>query len=210
MRRYVFVEGPGDIDAAHNLLTRLSLRCGDYTPWAKPLRWPNLHQWQNANRGGVEAACNFARAKGDAASILVLRDEDDLCPATTGPAITAQIRTLALPLPVGYVLLKPEFEVLFLPCIGQMAGRLLDGDRPGIAAGTVWDGMTWECRRGIKEWLSLQYPPGRQYKPTVDQLSLTRMIDLDALSVSDVPSFGTLERTVRFLIHTQPPDLVYP
>jgi len=209
-RRYVVVEGHGEVEAVHNLLTRLSQRLDDVVPWARPMRWPNLHQWDNDRSGGVRAAIEFVRGKGDAASLLVLRDEDDLCPATVAPAISQQIREIAPPMPTSYVLLKPEYEVLFLPCLDDMAGRQLDFQRPGLLAGTAWDGASWESRRGVKEWLSAHYDSGRVYKPTVDQLPLTRLIDLDKLAKAGVPCFGTLERAVRFLVTKQEPGAVYP
>ena len=93
---------------------------------------------------------------------------------------------LSLPFPVAYVLLHPEYEVLFLPCLEEM------GFRP-------WDRESWEARRGIKEWLSQQLPPGRSYKPMVDQAPMTAKIDIEILRNAGVPSFGSLERALRFL-----------
>ena len=107
-------------------------------------------------------------------------------------------------------MLKPEYEVLFLPCVGEMAGQPIDG-RTGLVSGTRWDKSHWEAHRGVKEWLSGHFPKGRSYKPTVDQLPMTRMIDLDVLAAAGVPCFGTLERALQFLVRadTSPGD-VYP
>jgi len=70
---------------------------------------------------------------------------------------------------------------------------------------------SWEDRRGIKEWLTGRYPPGRAYKPTLDQLPLTRKIDLDVLRQANVPSFGSLERAIHFLVmHQTERGVVYP
>lgn len=197
MKKYVLVEGHGEVSAMENLLAKLSARLSDFVPWARPLRWPNLHQW-DAARGGVRAGIDFIRGKSDVAGLLLIRDEDDGCPATLAPQVAEQIRLLAAPFPVAYVLLKPEYEVLFLPCLDLMAGRELEG-RAGLLPGTVWDGAHWESRRGIKEWLSSRFPRGKAYKPTVDQLPLTRMLDLQRLSDAAVPCFGTLERALQFL-----------
>ena len=60
------------------------------------------------------------------------------------------LRSLGLPFPAAVVLLHPEYEVVFLPCLDRLAGKLLDG-RPGLDADTVWDGASWEARRGVKE-----------------------------------------------------------
>ncbi|MFO8070820.1 MAG: hypothetical protein R6V85_02995 [Polyangia bacterium] len=75
--------------------------------------------------------------------------------------------------------------MLFLPCLATM----------GFPS---WDLDTWEGRRGIEEWLSERLPEGRSYKPTVDQLRLTRSIDLATLRAANVPCFGTLERALLF------------
>jgi hypothetical protein len=43
--------------------------------------------------------------------------------------------------------------------------------------------------------------PGRSYKPTLDQLPLTRFVDFGAIRAHEppLPCFGTLERALRFL-----------
>jgi len=111
------------------------------------------------------------------------------------------VRNLQLPFPSAVVLFHPEYEVLFLPCLERMAGKLLGtgaSARPGLRPEVRWEG-DWESRRGIKEWLSAHFPPNRSYKPTLDQLPLTRLIEFRALRASDVPCFGTLERALSFL-----------
>lgn len=197
-RAYILVEGQGEVEAAQNILVRITQALGRTIPWTKPRRWVNLHQWQAQARGGVEAGAEFVRGKPDAAALLILRDEDDDCPKEAAPGMAEKLRGLSLPFPTAYVLLRPEYEVLFLPCLETM----------GFPA---WDRESWEARRGIKEWLSSQLPPGRSYKPSVDQLRLTRLIDLERLRSAQVPSFGSLERAVAFLAdHWGRPGAVYP
>jgi recombinational DNA repair ATPase RecF len=48
------------------------------------------------------------------------------------------------------------------------------------------------------------------YKPTVDQLPLTRMIDLTRLAQAGVPCFGSLERALRHLARPASLNGVYP
>ncbi len=185
-RVYVLVEGYGEVDALPNLLYRLSDEFKIYLQWAKPLRWPNIHQWEARRRGGVKAGLEFIRTKKDVGALLIVRDADDECPKFLGPEMARRIRSLNPAFPVSYVLLRPEYEVLFLPCLEQL------GYPP-------WDAETWESRRGIKEWLSGKLPRGRSYKPTVDQLALTRGLDLAVLRDAEIPCFGSLERAVQFL-----------
>jgi hypothetical protein len=208
-RGYILVEGHGEVDAIGNLVTRLWKDGHGRFHWAPPLRWKNLHQ-----QSGVGKGANYVRVKGDAAALLVIRDEDDACPRDTGPQMASWLSQLNLPFPAALVLLHPEYEVLFLPCIEDLAGKLLASPtgthRPGIIAGARWDGHTWESKRGIKQWLTSHYPPNRSYKPTTDQLALTRMLDLGRVRSGNVPCFGTLERALSFLASEPGPGSVYP
>ncbi len=195
---YLLVEGRGEVEAAQNLVTRLSREMGFYLPWGVPRRWPNIHQFEAQSKGGMRTGAELIRSKGDAGALLILRDEDDGCPKELAPQTADQLRDLRLPFPTAYVLLHPEYEVLFLPCLGLM-------ELP------PWDGASWETRRGIKEWLSNKLPKGRSYKPTVDQLPMTQCIDFQMLREGRVPCFGSLERALLFLSdHLGYPGHVYP
>lgn len=197
LKGYILVEGKGEVGAVDNLITRLWHEAGCWQRWAPALRWVNIHIAR-----GIEKGISYVRAQGDAGALLILRDEDDACPKQRGPEIAAMAQALAAPFPVAVVLFHREYEVLFLPCLEQMAGRAIRGadeqQRPGILAGTRYTG-DWESKRGVKEWLTEHMPPGRSYKPTVDQLPLTRMIDIPTLRSANVPCFGTLERALAFL-----------
>jgi hypothetical protein len=171
---YILVEGHGEEGAADNLISRLSRDLGLKQAWAPAIRWKNLHLQR-----GLEQGANFIRTKRDAEALLILRDEDDACPKERAPAMATWLRRLQLPFPVALVLLHPEYEVLFLPCLDRMAGKNLGTGvtaRPGLRPEARWEGP-WEGRRGIKEWLSAQFPANRSYKPTFDQLALTRLIE---------------------------------
>jgi hypothetical protein len=199
------VEGHGELGAVDNLLHRLSLDLGLGWPWAPAIRWQNLHLDR-----GIEKGANLIRSKGDARGLLILRDEDDACPAQRAPAMAERLRALRLPFPAAVVLFHPEYEVLFLPCIHLMAGKELGwgtSARPGLRADARWEGP-WEGRRGIKEWLTAQFPPSRSYKPTLDQLPLTRLVDFSTLRQAELACFGTLERAVHSL--ALGPGSVYP
>lgn len=195
---YILVEGHGEVKAAQNLIVRLSHENGIYQPWTTPRRWPNLHQWESKYSGGIKAGVELMRPRSDIGALLILRDEDDQCPKNLAPTVAKKLWQLDLPFPVAYVLLHPEYEVLFLPCLDGL------GFPP-------WDGKSWESRRGIKEWLSGQLPRGRAYKPTVDQLRMTQKLDFQRIREANVPSFGSLERAIRFLAeHWGQRCFVYP
>jgi hypothetical protein len=190
---YILVEGHGELGAVDNLVSRLSADWGVTLAWAPAIRWKNLHQ-----QAGFEKGANFIRAKREVDALLILRDEDDACPKYKAPVMAQWLKDLRLPFPSATVLLHPEYEVLFLPCVARMAGKPLGSGpvaRPGLRLGTRWEGP-WEARRGIKEWLSAQFPPNRSYKPTLDQLPLTRLIDLPTLRQAELACFGSLERAL--------------
>lgn len=205
---YILVEGRGELGAVDNLVARLWRGADFVQPWAPALRWKNIH-----HRRGIETGVEYVRSLRDAGALLIVRDEDDACPKERGPSMAAIVRDLAPPCPVAVVLFYREYEVLFLPCLAQMAGRPIVGvdgrERPGLVPGTVYDGP-WEARRGIKEWITSKFPPGRSYKPRLDQLPLTRMIDIPTLRAAEVPCFGTLERALAFLAANFGKSGVYP
>lgn len=205
---YILVEGHGEVEAAGNLVSRLWYEAGGTQPWAPPIRWKNLHL-----KRGIESGVERIRAQEDAGALLILRDEDDACPKERGPEAASWIAALAPPFPVAVVLLHREYGVLFLPCIATMAGMPLVGPdgqrRPGLLPGTRYEGG-WEAKRGVKEWLTQHFPPGRAYKPPVDQLALTRLIDIPTVRAAGVPCFGTLERALAFLAQQYGSAGVYP
>jgi hypothetical protein len=200
-RGFLVVEGHGDGQAALNLVSRLWIDLGLSTlHWADPIRGKNLHQER-----GVHKACELVRSKPGVAGLLLLRDEDDACPKIIAPQTAAWVRGQRLPFPSAVVLAHREYEAFFLPCVSVMAGRKLKGpgnlERPGLLPGTVFNGNP-EGVRGVKEWLSRHMPEGHSYKPTVDQLPMTRMItDFRPLRNSNpaLPCFGSLERALQFL-----------
>lgn len=192
-KAYLVVEGHGEVEAARNLVTRLWAELAlPHVVWGAPKRGKALN-----TRAGVLQACELLRSERDCALALLLRDQDDGCPATAGPETAAWVAAASLSFPAAVVLAHREFEAWFLPCIHLMAGREI---RPGvrIAEGTTFEGDP-EGIRGVKEWLSKRFSKGKIYKPTLDQLPLTRWIDFDVLRASGVRSFRTLENALRFL-----------
>lgn len=197
MRSYVLVEGHGEQEAVLNLLSRLaSERAPSLPAFASPIRAPGLAKTEQLTR-----YVELVRTKGDAAALLVLRDDDDGCPKMDAPALGAHLRALNLPFPSAAVLAYREFESIFLPCIAAMAGVALEGPggkRPGLRADAAYVG-DFEAKRGVKEWLTTQMPPGRAYKPAVDQLPFTRMVVFETVREAGLPWFGSLERALQFL-----------
>lgn len=204
------MEGHGEQEAVLNLLYRLQAEIGlAGAVWAPPIRVRQLSTYD-----GIERLCSRVRLEPDVAGLLILRDEDDGCPAVVGPDLGRVLAKQRLPFPAAVVLAHREFESLFLASMKSIAGRPLSG--PGGLARAGWPEKAIflgnpESKRGAKEWLSAQLPRGRRYKPSVDQLPLTRMVDLDLVRESGLAWFGTLERALRFLAENDgSPGAVYP
>lgn len=158
-RGCIVVEGHGELEAAGNLVNRLWRAAGRSLPWAHPIRWKNLHR-----ETGLRTAVRHLAARPDTDALLILRDEDDGCPQSLAPEAAEWIRREPPAFPVALVLLHREFETLFLPCIDRMAGQPLRGPngkvRPGLLPSARFEGNP-ESVRGVKEWLTGHFPPGR-------------------------------------------------
>lgn len=204
MRTYVLVEGHGETEAVQNLLHRLAPALAPFSP----NRVPGI-----AKEEKLLDHVELVRERGDARALLVLRDDDDGCPKLDAPPLAQALRARGLPFPVAVVLAYREYESLFLPCIEQMAGRSFDGPggaRPGLRADARFEG-DFEALRGVKEWLTHHMAQRKRYKPAVDQLPLTRMVDFDVVRQKGLPWFGSLERALAFLSeHLGEGGVAYP
>lgn len=210
MTFFVAVEGHGDQAAVPNLLNRLVTHLGhpQHVAWSTPpLRM------LVSSRARAEQLGDLLRNRSGITGLLVLRDDDDGCPRETGPLLSSWFADLQLPFPVANTLFYREYETLFLPCLAQMAGRpLVNGaiQRPGLISGAVFLGDP-ESRRDAKGIVSEFMPGSQRYKETVDQLALTRLMPLPQLDLADLPCWGTLKRSVQYLIdHRSEPGAVYP
>jgi hypothetical protein len=148
--------------------------------------------------------------------LLVLRDADlgDDCPRDRGPEAAAWIESERLPFPAAVTMFYKEYEVLFLASLPSIVGKDWQDDRGNVRTGFPIDTCYSDdpqTIRGVKEWLSRKLPSGRAYKPSLDQLPLTRLLAFDLLRKVELPCFGTLERSLRFLAaNTGREAQVYP
>ena len=205
----IVVEGRGEDGAAPNLINRLWRDLGlPPAVWSdRPIRSSKLY-----SQGGIAGLCDLLRSKAECDRVLVLRDDEDGCPKDSGPLLGAWLRAAALPFPVAVVLLYREYETMFLASLPSLAGKVLVDPngvkRAGINEGAICTGDP-QSHRGAKEKLREFMPPGRAYKPTTDQLAMTRHLDFALVRQSGLPCFGTLERALKFLAAAAPGE-VYP
>jgi hypothetical protein len=202
----VVVEGAGDAHAVPNLLARLTLDLGLSAAWRPPIRI-NVLRPSDAQR-----VADLTRSRAGLNGLLVLRDDEDGCPAKDGPEMAKWFKDLGLPFPVACCLFFREYETLFLASLPELAGRDLvvrGVSRTGLPADASFTGDP-ERRRDPKSVLTGLLPAGRSYKETVDQLAFTQLLQFPELRQRALPCFETLERALQFLSGGAPPGSVFP
>jgi hypothetical protein len=207
---YLLCEGHGEPLALSNLVTRLWT---DLQLPHIPIRTPAIRYPGISSERGLNKALSIIRNRSAISGLLVVADQEDICPKTSGPAMSMVLSDACLPFPASYHVMYREYETLFLPSLQTMAGKALIDDRgikrKGIREGAIFVGNP-EANRDAKGIISDFMQDGRRYKPTLDQLPLTRMIDFDKLRDSMLPCFGTLERCLRHLSENHHRQGVYP
>ena len=206
---YLFVEGHGDERAVSNLITRLWAELKlPFIPIDPGKRLPNLH----INKGLVRAV-DLIRTKSNAQGLIIIRDDEDHCPAEIVKGRTDFLRSLKAPFPIAYHIMYREYETLFLPCIHLMAGREINYEfglgKIRLSEDAHFEGNP-EAHRDAKGILSRFYPGNKIYKPSLDQLPLTRLIDFNVLRETNLPCFETLERCLINISNNQGTTFVYP
>ncbi len=185
------VEGHGERDAVPLLLRRILYR---HQLWywsaARPIQVGNLHKLKKKLAQFVV----HAQKRKDCGGILILLDLDDGCPAREAADLAKQIRNLHLCSPVAVVFAHREYEAWFLASMKAIARNNADRLPPNLR----YEGDV-EGRRGVKEWLTHQMPPGRKYNPAVDQAGFTNLIDID-LTQERSRSFRRLCHAVQELV----------
>lgn len=208
-------EGEGERDAIPALVHRLREHFGLGLPHHAP-----KDNWKKVlvTEAHVRSACEQARAVAGCEGLLLTRDADNSnlpeadCPKFAGPEVGGWVRSLDLPFPTAVVLFYKEFETLFLAGAEGMAGREVK-DHRGRALVTIPADVAAhpapENPRDAKGWVRSNLVPG--YKPTLYQASLTRLLDLDDMQRSALPSFRRLVNALQFLAENRGTSgAVYP
>ena len=120
----------------------------------------------------------------------MLLDAEKDCPANLAPQLVLRAGDARSDIRSKVVLAKAEYESWFLAAARSVAGR-----REIDPLSTPPQDP--ESIRDAKGWLSARMPPGRSYRPTLDQAALTAVFDLEAARAA--PSFNKLWRDVASL-----------
>lgn len=163
------VEGPGEVEAVPSLLWKLLREMGRYD--VQVARPKNAHGCGNLTTpGGLEKFVTLAGLERDCGAVLILMDADEQCPVQLAQSFAGRVQTMGVKHPVVVVIARCEYEAWFLASLPTIAATL------GLPDGTEYAGDV-EARTGVKGWLSGQLPAGQAYKETIDQATMTSLLD---------------------------------
>lgn len=190
------VEGPGDVEATPILLRKIlfdRMSCYDIGV-AKPKKAGGRSALDKA--GGIEAFIEYASDTPDCEGILILADSDDDCGLEWAQGMCVRCRAIGLPVPIAVVSAVREYEAWFLASLESIRGNLIRGN---VSLGETVEYIgDPENEGGAKGWITRQMPPGRAYKETSDQASMSSLIDL-SLAHANSRSFRRLCHAVEEL-----------
>ena len=168
------VEGDGEVTAVPPLLTRALGVLGIYDLYVAGVK--NAHGRDNLLKdGGIERFVRHALGERDCVAVFIVLDGEGDCPRALACQLVARVRALAPTRPVAIVVANRMYENWILASIQTVAGKCL-GDRVGLNASAEVEGDPEEIRNA-KSQITRFFPQGRAYKETLDQHSLTQLID---------------------------------
>jgi hypothetical protein len=208
-RLVLFVEGPGDTQAAPALVKHLltELQAWEHVLLDnRPFEVGNVEQMTSAGDKTWLRLLRAASRRGNLGAVLLLLDGDaervrgeTFCPVTFGRRLAEWARQAGagVGFSVACVFARMEYESWVIGCADHLAGVPLPDGRPGIKAGTSPPaGDLEEAPRDAKGWLSRHIEGG--YRNTRDQLPLTQLMTehLDALRDRQIRSFLRLDNAL--------------
>ena len=201
------VEGKGEIQCVPTLLRRIwkEIVGGAYADVLPPLFHARSDLIQEGILRGAVAKASILLAGRSSPAIpglvLVLLDSDDPdedgCPARLGPRLRGFAQGVDLRFEVACVVANVEYETWFVASAEKLAERGYLRLRPGEEIPGDPEGSKLR-----KKWIEDRYAvdgvikKNRVYKPTVDQLPMTKAMDLDACHERSA-SFRKLCRELR-------------
>lgn len=193
-RPVLIVEGDGDVAAVPRLIRETLHLHGIYNVGAAPRPKKNVELQKLRRAGELERFVEYA-LRDDGDSVLVVLDCEDFDPIQIGSEFVDRVSKLSADKKVGVILLKSEFETLFLYCLLEIARHfpeygwrsnqlVIDGDPEAIrnAKGRISSAMR-----------------ERAYKPTRDQDKFITALVFDRLR-RDSPSFRRFEAALLWLV----------
>ncbi len=210
MRRLVlFVEGEGEAEAVPTLVRRLLTEMGD---WQDILLDAIPFRVGHASQIVKEDFCKWKRLLGaslkrpNVAGVLLILDGDmekvagkDFCAAVVAKSLVGAAMHVGAgkTFSVAVVFARQEYETWLIAGAASLAGRRLPDGRLIESNAKAPDGDLELSPRDAKGWLRSRVEGG--YKPTRDQATLTRVVDLEVIGARKLRSFRRLESAVSSL-----------
>lgn len=190
------VEGPGDVEATPVLIRKIltdHIKCYDIAV-SKPKRAGGRSALDRA--GGIEKFIEYASITPNCGGILVLVDADDDCAPEWAEGICVRCKQVGVDVPIVVVCAVREYEAWFLASLDSIKGNSIRGSLT-FNQDAYFEGNLEEIR-GVKEWITHQLPPGRAYKETTDQASMSARTDIP-VALSNSRSFRRLCHAIEEL-----------
>lgn len=177
------VEGQGEVTAVPVLLRKLL--------WAQGVYDVAIPRPINAHGSGglarrLERFVELAQRDPRCDGVMVVQDGEGECPKELARGYVARVRDSFLKHPVAVVIARCMYEAWLVASVPTIM--------PGVAP---LEGDP-EALGDPKAWLDAQMRPGRAYKETTDQESMTA--DLDPELARTCRSFRRLESALDFLL----------
>jgi hypothetical protein len=203
----VIVEGHGEVMAMGKFLAKLARHLGFDPNLLKP---PRRDRRLFTEKGIAELITMASTMR--ATGLLLIRDSEDDCPKELAPQMARFIENAQPEFPISYVLLYREFETLFLSVARHLAGKeLVYSTHSKIKLEPQFKvDFSPELKRDAKGALDGLLPDNQTYKPTLHQLPMVSLIQMEWLEEANLPSFGSLKRALVHLLSPEHGQLVYP
>lgn len=185
------IEGDGEVTAVPILLRKILYRIQRFD--IQVSRPKNANGRGNLTKeGGLERFITYAWKERDCGAIIVLMDAENECTVDIAKDFSKRINALGVLFPVVIVIAKRMYETWLLASIETIAGHL--DLQPNIEPPPHPEEIP-----NPKRWLEDHFPPGRAYKETQDQDSMTDLLDIDL--ASSTRSFRRLLHAIEQAVH---------
>lgn len=174
---YPLIEGKGEADAVPNLITRILQETDCHDVFVGQVQKAN-GKGNFTRDNGIERYVERALMRPDCDGVIILLDADDECPLERAFDFASRLAAVSAKCPIVIALANRDFENWFLASIESLRGHKLSDGRMGLKAETP---IPSQCEnvKGADEFLSRYFPPGINYKKSLDQILLTRLMDLE-------------------------------
>jgi hypothetical protein len=211
MRRLVlFVEGDGDGDAAPALVKRLITDAGEWNDILlddNPLRVGEVGKLVREDFRDWKRFLGVSLKRPEVGGVLRILDGDiekvgskAFCAATIARSLASAATHLGAgeTFSVAVVFARQEYETWLIAGMASLAGKRLPDGRLIHSNAKAPEGDLEASPRDAKKWLGAMVERG--YKPTRDQVALTKLVDVEVIRARQLRSFRRLESAISILL----------